>query len=146
VPKNKQVPHAKAQEEPAAEEPAPSEEAPAEEAPAEEAPAEKEEEKPAPEEEKEAKELDESGDPYADTDFEKFDQEEMSDYATEEKKALKEPLRVKDMKEMEEGIQAIAAEVSTGIDKEGSSEKEGPMMAKMSLMQQASLNKWRQAN
>ena len=70
----------------------------------------------------------------------------MSDYATEERKALKEPLRVKDMKQMEESIQAIATEVSGGIDKEGSSEKEGPMLAKMSLMQQASLNKWRQAN
>ena len=42
--------------------------------------------------------------------------EEISDYAAEEKIALKEPLRVTDMKTLEEGIQQIAAEVSGGID------------------------------
>lgn len=61
-------------------------------------------------------EEDASGDPYDDADFGNIEMDEMSDYAAEERQALKEPLRLADMKSMEESIQKIAAEVSGGID------------------------------
>lgn len=71
-----------------------------------EEPAEEEEADPEPEPEQEPNEAEEvdSEDPYYDADFSNIEMDEMSDYTAEEKQALKEPLRVADMKEMEESI------------------------------------------
>ena len=54
--------------------------------------------------------------------------EEMADFSVEEKKAISEPLRVADMKSMEEAIQKLANEVSGGID-EAPSTKIGTLMS-----------------
>ena len=55
------------------------------------------------------------GDPYYDADFKDLDFSSDINYAEEEKLAFSQPLRIQDMKSMEQSVSKVAKEVSTGL-------------------------------
>jgi len=57
-----------------------------------------------------------NGDPYYDEDFKSLDATVDVDYASEEQKAFRSPLRIADMQSIEQNISEVATEVSTSLN------------------------------
>ena len=57
-----------------------------------------------------------NGDPYFDEDFKSLDLSSDVDYASEEQKAFRSPLRISDMQSIEQNINDVAVEVSTSLN------------------------------